>query len=341
MHLIGEFHPPSSKGHRYALIVICMLTGYTFCIPLKTKTAAEVVKVYVDNVYAKFEGSLKILSDNGTKFKNQLFTDVATELGVEYKIYTPAYHPQSNGQIQGFHNFLKACISKLISPTMEWDDVVPLACATYNFLPNEHFKESPFSLMFGREARILLNTMFQSQIRYLGNDENILSIQALKNMYQLVAENLQKARKRMAAANFPQTTKLKTEDSVMNKNHTAGPFEPVYKGNYHMVAIKVNQDEVVPAEGGKSQMLHITDVKYILPADNIIAKLSDYNKFGCKTKLRLNPQNVPDLDWELATTANTEPTPPTTTINYTLPMSTDKITTTSTPVMISVKADKP
>ena len=96
MVLIGEFHSPSSKGHKYALTVICMLTGYTFCIPLKTKTAAEVVKAYVDNVYAKFGGSLKILSDNGTEFKNKLFTDVATELGVEYKIYTPPYHPQSN-----------------------------------------------------------------------------------------------------------------------------------------------------------------------------------------------------------------------------------------------------
>ena len=31
---------------------------------------------------------------------------------------------------------------------MEWDDVVPLACTAYNFLPNEHFKESPFFLMF-------------------------------------------------------------------------------------------------------------------------------------------------------------------------------------------------
>ena len=61
MDLIGEFHPPSSKGHKYALTVICMLTGYTFCIPLKTKTAAEVVKAYVDNVYAKFGGSLKSL----------------------------------------------------------------------------------------------------------------------------------------------------------------------------------------------------------------------------------------------------------------------------------------
>ena len=34
MDLIGGFHQPSTKGHRYALTTICMLTGYTSCIPL-------------------------------------------------------------------------------------------------------------------------------------------------------------------------------------------------------------------------------------------------------------------------------------------------------------------
>ena len=43
MDLIGEFHPPSSKGNRYALTVICMHTGFVFCIPLKTKSAEDVV----------------------------------------------------------------------------------------------------------------------------------------------------------------------------------------------------------------------------------------------------------------------------------------------------------
>ena len=37
MDLIGEFHPPTSRKHRYALTVICMLTGYVFCVPLQTK----------------------------------------------------------------------------------------------------------------------------------------------------------------------------------------------------------------------------------------------------------------------------------------------------------------
>ena len=34
MDLIGEFHPPTSPGHHYALTAVCMLTGFTWCIPL-------------------------------------------------------------------------------------------------------------------------------------------------------------------------------------------------------------------------------------------------------------------------------------------------------------------
>ena len=68
MDLIGEFHPAASRKHRYTLTVIYMLTGYVFCVPLKTKAVEEVIQAYIDNVNSKFGGSLKMLSDNGTEF---------------------------------------------------------------------------------------------------------------------------------------------------------------------------------------------------------------------------------------------------------------------------------
>ena len=138
MDFIGELYPPSMPGRKYALMVICMLTGYVFCIPLKTKQTNEVLQVYIDNVYSKFGGSLKILSDNGTEFKNQLFEKVAKELGVKHKIYTAPHRPSSNGCIEGFHSFLIACISKHVSPQLEWTRVIPLVCPVYNILPSEH-----------------------------------------------------------------------------------------------------------------------------------------------------------------------------------------------------------
>ena len=118
MYLSFPFEP-SSNGHHYALSIICMLTEYMLCIPFKAKTACEVVQTYKDEVYAKF---------------------------VECKVYSPPYHPQSNGRPKGFHNFLKACMSKLVPKSLEWGQVILLACTAYNFLPNVHSKESPFSL---------------------------------------------------------------------------------------------------------------------------------------------------------------------------------------------------
>ena len=91
----------------------------------------------------------------------------------------------------------------------------------------------------------------------------------------------------------------------MIKDHTAGPFQPSYKGDYRVVSLKGNQVEVMPSTGGKFHFIHIQDVKYILPADSIIDKLPNYDNFGRKTKLKLNPDNIPDLHWELATLANT------------------------------------
>ena len=136
MNLIGEFHPPTSRKHMHALTVICMLTGYVFCVPLKTKTAEEVIQAYIDNAYSKFGGSLKMLSDNGTEFKNKMFEQVAKELGLEYKLYTPPYHPVLNGRIEGFHAFFTVCIAKNVVPQLEWDVLIPLACAAYIFIPS-------------------------------------------------------------------------------------------------------------------------------------------------------------------------------------------------------------
>ena len=306
MDLIGDFYP-STKGNKYALTVICMLTGYTFCIPIPSKKATEVVTAYIDNVYSKFGGSKKILSDNGTEFKNQLFEKIAKELGVEFKCYTAPYHPQSNGRIEGFHHFLKSCMAKHISANLEWDQVVHLATAAYNFFPNEHSRESPFFVMFGRDPRVPLNTLLEPKIRYMGTDENILSLETLQRIYHLVIENLRLAREKFHKNQQPYPTKLKTEDMVMIKTHAEGQFQPKYKGYYRIISFKGNQVQVRPVDGGKPHYVHISDVKYVMPVESLIPHLPLPNQFGRAAKYNINPNKVPNLHWTLSPELNTKP----------------------------------
>ena len=83
MDFIGKFKP-SPKGHHYALTVIDILMNYTWCMVLFTKRADDVAHAYLVNVYSKFGGSCKILSYNGIVFKNKLFMQVASTLGLRH-----------------------------------------------------------------------------------------------------------------------------------------------------------------------------------------------------------------------------------------------------------------
>ena len=73
--------------------------------------------------------------------------------------------------------------------------------------------------MFGRDPRIPLNDLLRPRIRYLGTDESILSLQAMRNIYNVVAHNLKTARKHLEkeATKFP--SKVKMEDLIMMKRH--------------------------------------------------------------------------------------------------------------------------
>ena len=133
-------------------------------------------------------------------------------------------------------------------------------------------------------------------------------MQALKNIYEVVAQNLKIACTKIMDNVNPVPTKLKEGDLVLIKDHTAKAFQPNYGGNYRIVSFKENQVEVHKTEGGNTTWVHLMDVKYILPVDNIITKLPDYQSFGRKTKLRLDLDRIPNLHWNLSTTLNTTPT---------------------------------
>ena len=86
---------------------------------------------------------------------------------------------------------------------------------------------------------------------------------------------------------------------MLVKDHMVRVFQPRFKGNYRVIFQKGNQVEIWPAEGGETVKFHITNVKKIIPVDQAISQLPDYNKLGRLTKLRLNPKNIPDLDLQL------------------------------------------
>ena len=98
------------------------------------------------------------------------------------------------GELKVFHNFLKSCLAKHISRNREWDDVAPLATTSYNWLPNQHSRESPFFVMFGRDALTSLKHLIDPKLRYMGTEELILDLEIMSYIYQAQIHNLKMAR---------------------------------------------------------------------------------------------------------------------------------------------------
>ena len=144
-------------------------------------------------------------------------------------------------------------------------------------------------------------------MHYLGNDLNVLSLEALKNMFHIATKNLRHAHSHRASTLPKQLPHHFTEgNTILIKNHTTGPFDPRYVGDYHIFSFKGNQVKLIPSTGGKSKIKHISNIKYIMPAERYISQLPDYEIFGCQTKLHLNPRNIPDLSWKWANTIHTQ-----------------------------------
>ena len=300
MDLIGEFHLPSSQGNRYALTGVCMLTGFTWCIPIKSKKATDVARAYMQHVYSILGGSMKILTDNGTEFKNEVFRQVLQKLGTEKLIHSPPYRPQSNGRIEGFHRYLKACIAKHMRNGLEWDQITAMATAAYNYFPNMSAKESAFFLMYGRDPVNKLSSILNAPRRYLCDDSGLPDLEALKNMYQMVAQQLYNSRQRYMKDNKYNKVPdhgILVGDLVLMKDNTAKSFEPKYKEDYHVVQIYGTNALQVSDKRGKLHNVHITDVRRINMTEKVATQLDQvYNKG--RTAKNLIPQGlILDLGW--------------------------------------------
>ena len=302
MDLVGPIHPPSSRGNKYVLTVIDMLTGFTMAVPIRNKNAETICEAYRDNIYCVFGRSSRILMDNGSEFKNKEMQEVCATLGLKH-IFSPVYTPQSNGCLEGWHRFFKACIAKHIrGGGVEWDELVPLAVSAYNFFPCQSSKESPFILMFGRDPITPVAKLLEPRPRYYGERGSALKMDTLRRLYTVVVQNIRKAREKLPKKE-DEPHSFKVNDMVLVKDPDAAVFEPRYQPNFRVTAIFGNNRIEVQDERGHKSIRRSAHVKYIEPSEKVVQQLPSeqvLRNYGRSSKLLLAAKDIPDLQFGAA-----------------------------------------
>ena len=69
-------------------------------------------------------------------------------------------------------------------------------------------------------------------------------------------------------------------------------WDPRYTSDYQIVSFpRKTQAEMVDSKG-KVKIVHISDIKYVLPPDRVISKLPEYQSFGRHSKLRIDLKDI-------------------------------------------------
>jgi Integrase core domain len=117
MDILGPL-PRTKHGNRFLLVVSDRYSKVTKTVPLRTVTALSVARAFCYQWAYVYGPPVSLLTDNCPQFTAKFFQAVCGELGIQ-KVFTTAYHPQTNGQVERHNRTILASIRgyRTVSPS--------------------------------------------------------------------------------------------------------------------------------------------------------------------------------------------------------------------------------
>ena len=127
--------------------------------PLANIRDVDAKKFVWKNIVTWFGVLRTFISDNGLQFDSKSFRRYCCDLGITNKYSTPTY-PQGNGQAEAVNKVMNGLKKSLNNAKGKWVEELPHVLWTYRTTPRRSTKETPFSMTYGAEAVIPLETGF-------------------------------------------------------------------------------------------------------------------------------------------------------------------------------------
>ena len=143
-------HPKSRNGCEYTLTVMDYFTKWAEAYPIRDHKATTAARVHLENCFTRLGMPEGIISDQGTEFEGELFTERCKSLNIN-KLRTSPYRPSTNGMVKRYHRTLNQVLKKVVSETQrDWDLHVPAAAAAYRASENVVTGFTPNFMILGR-----------------------------------------------------------------------------------------------------------------------------------------------------------------------------------------------
>jgi hypothetical protein len=213
--LMGPYTPGRNQS-KYLLTVVDQFSKYVELIPLRTATA-EIVVQKLWSILCHFGLVRCIISDNGTQFTSNIYTNWCEKLGIT-TFHISAYHPQAN-IVERYNQTIKSCIVATISRCKDWDRHLDELGFALRSAVSDSTGFSPGYLMTGREFRTVFDNIAEID---LGTPKNPFEIGRRLHLVQEIAmqEILKNQEKSLSYLNRRAVSRtFEVGDKVLLKTH--------------------------------------------------------------------------------------------------------------------------
>ena len=128
------------------------LTKWPEVFTTTNQEALTIAKLITERIVPVHGVPQELLSDRGSNFLSKLMYELYRLLGI-HKVNTCAYHPRTDGMIEQFNCTLLNMLAKSAeADPRNWDKRLPHVLFAYRTTPHDSTGETPFRLLYGREA---------------------------------------------------------------------------------------------------------------------------------------------------------------------------------------------
>ena len=157
---------------------------------MKSKSADDIIHVYIETILPQIGPSRFIITDNRTEFKNDTMGNVLNRLNTEHR-FTMVYFPRGNSRLENSDALHKRLISKYIDILdIEWDKCLNLAMYAFNISPSTDNCSSPYHIVYGKEPIDTELRELEELHRYTGINYGLKCLQQLNKIWKSHTDEL-------------------------------------------------------------------------------------------------------------------------------------------------------
>jgi hypothetical protein len=185
--ILGPFPDTRTTMNRYIAVFCDHLTRWVEAVAFRRQTSEVVARMLVERICCRHGSPRILLSDRGAPFRI---------LKVK-KVHTAAYRPQTNGLVERFNRTLASMLSMYVdSQHQDWDRFLPYVVFAYNTTLHPATNESPFFMLYGREARLPVDVAMGMPVEegHQEQEDYVMElVKGLKRVHEQGREALQRS----------------------------------------------------------------------------------------------------------------------------------------------------